>query len=247
MDALRFAGLDRRLTVSPLPIRRVVIGVPHLERARAFWSLFGYRVEGDLLSCGRGADIELRETASMGPSRVGWDLGPRGLDVYVADIEAALERLADSGVTSGPIAEIAVGPVRMRQCAVLGTSAEPVVLVESTHRRPSLLDDDPSRWCSEVYSVVWCVASRDAAASDWASRGATLGPPLAFSDPSMGPYLSLPVADAMLEMVTIADAAGSSTRLELLSFPGREHHEVRSDSGVVAVEFADGSRWSVPS
>jgi len=244
VDALRFAGLDRRLTVSPLPIRRVVIGVPHLERARAFWSLFGYRVEGDLLSCGRGADIELRETASMGPSRVGWDLGPRGLDVYVADIEAALEQLADSGVTSGPIAEIAVGPVRMRQCAVLGTSAEPVVLVESSHRRPSLLDDDPSRWCSEVYSVVWCVASRDAGSAEWAARGATLGPPLAFSDSSMGPYLSLPVADATLEMVTVTDETGSSTRLELLSFPGRDHREVRSDAGVVEIEFADGSTWT---
>lgn len=230
----------------PLPIRRIVIGVPDPDRAREFWSLFGFRADGDLLTCGRGADIELRRTGTVGPVRVGWDLGPRGLDAYVADLDAARERLADSGLTAGPVAEIAVGPVRMRQCAVLGPGGEPVVLVESSHRRPSLLDDDPSRWCSEVYSVVWCVPSRDSEASEWASRGAVLGPPLAFSDPSMGPYLSLPEPEATLEMITIADGSGASTRLELLSFPGRDHREVRAHAGVVAIEFADGTRWTVP-
>jgi len=246
MDALRLVGLDRRLIVSPLPIRRIVIGVPDPGRAREFWSRFGYEPDGGLLTCGRGADIELRPSTSTGPVRTGWDLGPRGLDVYVADLDVARRRLADSALAFGPVAEIAVGPVRMRQCAVLGTSGEPLVLVESSHRRPSLLDES-SRWCSEIYSVVWCVASRDDEATVWKSRGATLGPPLSFSDPSMGPYLSLPEADATLEMITVADDSGSSTRLGLLSFPGRVHREVGSESGVVAIEFADGTRWTVSS
>jgi len=242
--ALRIVDLGRRLTVAPLPIRRIVIGVPDPDRAREFWELFGYRSVGDSLRCERGADIELRRSVAAGPVRVGWDLGPRGLDLYVSDLDAARRRLGEAGLDTGPVADITVGPVRMRQCATLGTAGEPVVMVESSHRRPSLLEDDPSRWCSEVYSVVWCVASRDAGSAEWAARGATLGPPLAFSDSSMGPYLSLPVADATLEMVTVTDETGSSTRLELLSFPGRDHREVRSDAGVVEIEFADGSSWT---
>ena len=229
--------------MGPLPIQQIVIGTSDEARTREFWALFGYLDRDGRLESGRGARLVLRESSERGPERGAWDLGPRGLDIYVHDLDRALARLADAGVVGGPVADISIGPVRMRQCAVLGPSAEPVVLVESTHRRPSLLDE--GAWCSEVYSVVWCVPSREVAMTELLEAGASAGVPMSFSDPSLGPYLSLPEAEATLEMVTMADDAGASTRLELLSFPGRQHSEVRGRSGVTAIVFADGSEWSV--
>lgn len=242
-----------------LPIRTIVIGSPDPDESVLFWSRFGYAPvdaagPGTTLGCGAGAEIVVTTGPGAGPVRGGWDLGPRGLDVYVADIDAASARLAADGLVCGPVAEITVGPVRMRQCAVLGPSGEPVVLVESTHRRPSLLDSSPmhdasaapeSRWCSEVYSVVWCVESRDAEMQRWSDAGAQVGPPLSFADPSLGAYLALPDAGATLEMATISDVDGTSTRLELLSFPGRRHRPVPADAGVTAIVFADGESWQV--
>ena len=222
------------------PVRGVRIATPDIDASRRFWSILGYEAHGGRLTCGRGADIVLESSSDAGPVRVGWDLGPRGLDVYVNDLDAAATRLADHGHRQGAVADISIGPVRMRQCAVLGPANEPLVLVESSHRRPSMLDEG-ERVFSEVYSVVWCVESRDEVAGTFAD--AVLGPPLSFSDPSMGPYLSLPVADATLDMITIADAEGSSTRLELLSFPGRAHRAVAATSGVTGIEFADGTWW----
>lgn len=234
--------------MSVLPVRRIVIGSPDPAATLRFWARFGYEPVGDdenLLGCGRGAVIEVEETPVTGPVRSGWDLGPRGLDLYVPDLDAAVERLAGWKLACGPVADIAIGPVRMRQCAVAGPSGEPVVLVESTHRRPSLLDDaahGADRWCSEVYSVVWCVDSRDETASKWTAAGAVAGPTMSFSDPSLGAYLGLPDAGAVLEMVTLSDAESSPTRLELLSFPGRQHAHRPAAAGVTRLEFADGTR-----
>lgn len=239
--------------MSVLPITSIVIGSPDRGESTRFWSRFGYQPVDSpgpdtVLGCGRGANIVVTAGDGAGPTRAAWDLGPRGLDVYVDDIDTAIARLASDGLVCGPVADIAVGPVRMRQCAVLGPSNEPVVLVESTHRRPSLLDEQTAgiyRWCSEVYSVVWCVESRDAEMQEWSRAGAHVGPPLSFADPSLGAYLSLPDAGATLEMATISDVDGTPTRLELLSFPGREHRDVPAAGGVTAIVFADGRRREV--
>jgi len=110
------------------------------------------------------------------------------------------------------------------------------VMVESSHRRPSLLDTE-SHWCSEIYSVVWCVSDRDREAGLWTAAGAIAGPPLEFADPSLGAYLDLPVADSPLRMITLASEDGASTRLELLSFPGREAAVTARSAGVTGLRL----------
>ena len=88
--------------------------------------------------------------------------GPRALDIYTTDMDGVLAELSAAGwLVSGP-GTISVGPVTMRQALVVGPDGLPVVLVESTHRRSSLLDEFPDRRCSDPHSVVWCVDDLDA-------------------------------------------------------------------------------------
>jgi len=141
-----------------------------------------------------------------------------------------------AGWPGGAIGSITVGPVRMRQVLVAGPDGVPIVMVETTHRRPSLLDSE-SHWCSEIYSVVWCVGDRDREAQLWIAAGAAAGPPLEFADPSLGSYLDLPVADSPLRMITLSSEDGRSTRLELLSFPGRTPSRVSRAAGVVGLRL----------
>jgi len=220
-----------------LPIRGIVVASSDSAATNDFFAVFGYSESSSgVLSRTAGASIHVSSTARSGRQRRGWELGPRGLDVYVHDLDDALDRVSRAGWSGGAVATIAVGPVRMRQVLVAGPDGVPVVMVESSHRRPSLLDSE-THWCSEIYSVVWCVADRDDEARRWIDAGVTAGPPLEFSDPSLGAYLDLPVADAPLRMITLSSADGASTRLELLSFPGRESVPTARDAGVVALHF----------
>jgi len=228
-----------------LPIRRIDVAASDPAATRDFFAVFGY-VDGgdDVLSRSAGASVRISRSNAQGVVRRGWDLGPRGLDVYVHDLDEALTRVEVAGWSGGAIGAIALGPVRMRQVLVAGPDGVPVVMVESSHRRPSLLDTE-SHWCSEIYSMVWCVRDRDVEASLWTAAGATAGPPLEFADPSLGAYLDLPVADAPLRMITLASDDGASTRLELLSFPGHVASPTSRGAGVTGLLFGaaapDGS------
>jgi len=228
-----------------LPIRRIDVAASDPAATRDFFAIFGFVDRGDdVLSRSAGATVRISRSDTRGVLRRGWDLGPRGLDVYVHDLDEALTRIVEAGWRGGAIGAIALGPVRMRQALVAGPDGVPIVMVESSHRRPSLLDSE-SHWCSEIYSVVWCVRDRDVEASLWTSAGATAGPPLEFADPSLGAYLDLPVADAPLRMITLASKDGASTRLELLSFPGHVSSPMSRDAGVTGLRFGgaapDGS------
>lgn len=220
-----------------LPIRGIDVAASDPAATREFFAVFGYGHGGDdVLSRSAGASLHIQRANTAGKARRAWDLGPRGLDVYVYNIDEALTHVAAAGWSGGAIGAIALGPVRMRQVLVEGPDGVPIVMVESSHRRPSLLDTE-THWCSEIYSVVWCVRDRDAEATLWTTAGATAGPPLEFADPSLGAYLDLPVADSPLRMITLASEDGASTRLELLSFPGRAASPTSRDAGVTGLRF----------
>lgn len=219
-----------------LPIRGIDVAASDPAATRDFFAVFGYEPDGGVLRRSAGAAVMVSESATVGAARRGWDLGPRGLDVYVHDLDDALARVMSAGWRGGAVGSISLGPVRMRQVLVAGPDGVPIVMVESSHRRPSLLDTE-SHWCSEIYSVVWCVSDRDHEVSLWTAAGAVAGPPLEFADPSLGAYLDLPVADSPLRMITLASEDGASTRLELLSFPGRESAATARSAGVTGLRF----------
>jgi len=220
-----------------LPIRGIDVAASDPAATRDFFAVFGYVEGGDgVLSRSAGASVIISRSKTKGVVRRGWDLGPRGLDVYVHDLDEALTHVAAAGWSGGAIGAIALGPIRMRQVLVAGPDGVPIVMVESSHRRPSLLDTE-SHWCSEIYSVVWCVHDRDVEASLWTAAGATAGPPLEFADLSLGAYLDLPVADSPLRMITLASDDGASTRLELLSFPGQRVSITSRDAGVTGLRL----------
>ena len=158
-----------------LPIVGIGIGASDPEATAGFLRLFGYSSnDGRRFARSSGARLDVTRVDAVGEVRRGFDRGPRGLDVYVHDIDRALALAASGGWSGGPIATIALGPVRMRQSLVAGPDGLPVVLVESSHRRPSLLDSE-DHWCSEIYSVVWCVTDRDRESALWTSATLEIG------------------------------------------------------------------------
>jgi hypothetical protein len=238
------------------PIRAVEIGVTDFASMSAFFAILGFAENvgsanslreggqdeferpGSLeLKTGAGASLVLVPCNERSPHRTGFELGPRALDFYCHRIEAGLERFAEHGDWAvSEVADIALGPVRMRQVMIHGPEGVDVVLVESTHRRPSLLDTEPSRVFSELHSVVWCIPDRDTEAAWWVGSGATKGMDLRLSDPSLSGYLGLGNPEAQLEMVMLSDAEISPSRLELLSFPG-----VHDSQKLAPSSITDGS------
>lgn len=164
----------------------------------------------------------------------GFQRRPRALDVYVADMDEAVERLRFVGLGPGPVGTLSVGPVTMRQCLVPGPDGLAVVLVESTHRRSSILDQPtaagsepgargaPAPLFSEPHSVVWCVDGMDDLAAGLCAVGLAKGPDLAFCEPEVSTYLGLPRSPVPIRMTMLSGADVAALRLELLEFPDDE-------------------------
>ena len=207
------------------PFTGVVVGASSVEATVAFFSVFGFeersagvmRVPG-----GAPVDIVIEATDRVARAPRDYEIGPRALDLYTTDIERGVSVAADAGHTTSPIGTIAMGPVIMRQALISGPDGVPVVLVESTHRRSSILDREPDRLFSEPHSVVWAVADLDTEAALWVEHGATKGMDLRFSEPAVSEYLGLPDSPVEIRMTMLCDAEVSPLRLELLEFVGRD-------------------------
>lgn len=219
------------------PITGIAIAATDEGVVGEFLGLFGLFDTG-----GRGAQITIIDCDHTAEPHTGFECGPRAIDLYVSDLDLALKTLPPDSYAVSPVAEIRMGPVHMRQVMLTGPDAVQIVLVESTHRRPSLLDEQPNRMFSEIHSVVWCVPDRDEEARRWVAAGFTKGMDLAFEEPSLSPYLGLPKPSVPIEMVMLSDEAVSATRLELLSFPGNAQPagaDDRRGSGIRAISFAE--------
>ena len=168
---------------------------------------------------------------------------PRAFDIYTSDMDEAVDHLRFVGLAPGPVGTLAVGPVTMRQCLVPGPDGTAVVLVESSHRRASLLDAGDGeatndRIFSEGHSVVWCVESMDDESSLFEAAGLTKGMDLAFNEPEVSTYLDLPRSPVPIRMTMLAGESVEPLRLELLEFP--------EDSGPTeAPERLRGGLWAL--
>jgi hypothetical protein len=173
----------------------------------------------------------------------GFQRRPRAFDVYTSSMDDAIDHLRFVGLAPGPVGTLAVGPVTMRQCLVTGPDGTSVVLVESSHRRSSLLDapDAPGggpRLFSEGHSVVWSVDSMDREAQLLSAAGLTKGADLAFSEAEVSTYLGLPRSPVPIRMTMLSGASVEPLRLELLEFP--------QDAGPTErPEFLRGGLWAL--
>jgi hypothetical protein len=227
------------------PFGGVVIGASDVEASAAFFETFCFeRTSATTLRVPGGAPVDIVLAATDAPGRAprGYELGPRALDLYTTDIERGLAVAADAGYMTSPIGTISMGPVTMRQALVTGPDGVPVVLVESTHRRSSILDREPDRLFSEPHSVVWAVDDVDTEAAWWVEQGATKGMDLRFSEPAVSEYLGLPDSPVEIRMTMISDVAVSPLRLELLEFVGRHPAGAAPTGPYVANAGRAGSR-----
>lgn len=194
------------------------------------------------VSGGHGVPIIVVAATGDGSAPRAYEQRARAIDIYTGDLDAALAAL--DGEQRSPIGVIGLGPVKMRQALVNGPDGLPIVLVESTHRRASILDTEPHRLFSDPHSVVWCVADRDAEAAWWVEQHAmTKGMDLAFEEPAVSEYLGLPDSPVRIEMTMLSDASVSSLRLELLAFPDHpsEPAAIGVDvAGIRALRFGSG-------
>ncbi len=217
--------------------------------ASALFGLDHQTAETTLRSPGDTTTLAVVATPIAGVAPAGYDSGPRAMDLYVTDLDAASAaieaRIAPTGGTSvSPVAVIELGPVKMRQRMITGPDGLGIVLVESNMRRTSTLDEDAERMISGVHSVVWVVPDRDAEALWWQSeQGATKGMDLAFSEPAVSDYLGLVDRPVEIAMTMLADPEVSPCRLELLEFIGRARAPEPSrmlTGGLWALRFAAG-------
>jgi len=220
----------------------IVIGATAPAATRAFFQAFGFvddDVRQDSLIRGLGHRTELVIVEADASERlVDYDLGPRGLDLYTSDMDRSLEVAASAGADVGPVGVVEIGPMVMKQVTVWGPDAIPLVLIENSSRRASLLDDRPDELHSEVHSLVWAVASRDAEAEWFESQGCIRGMDLSFSNPAVSSFMRLPDELVELSMVMLANEANDPIRFELLEFVGHEGRPFTpSLAGIQAVGF----------
>lgn len=231
------------MTVSPElgSATHVVIGATDRDATRAFFEAFGFESDGsDVLVRGLGHHTELvLVDAAPGRRLSAYDLGPRGLDLYTADMDASLAVARELGADVGPVGVMELGPMTMRQVTVWGPDHLPLVLIENTSRRASLLDDHPDELHSEIHSLVWAVTDRDVEARWWETHGATKGMDLAFREAAVSSFMRLPDPEVDVAMVMFANAANDPIRFELLEFPGRSGTPFSADgtAGIQAVGF----------
>ncbi len=224
----------------------VVVGATDVAATLEFLARFDFghltMVDAEVharVSGGHGVPIIVVAATGAGEAPRDYEQRARAIDIYTGDLDAALDAL--DGELRSPIGVIELGPVKMRQALVTGPDGLPIVLVESTHRRASILDTEPHRLFSDPHSVVWCVADRDAEATWWVERhDMTKGMDLAFEEPAVSEYLGLPDSPVRIEMTMLSDANVSSLRLELLAFPDHpsEPAPVGADAaGIRALRF----------
>jgi len=188
---------------------------------------------------GLGHRTELLITeADAGRRLIDYDLGPRGLDLYTMDIDRSVAIAEGVATDVGPIGVVEIGPMVMRQATVWGPDGIPLVFIENSSRRASLLDDAPEELHSEVHSLVWAVADRDAESQWWEERGATKGMDLAFDHPAVAEFMRLPDPIVELQMVMLANEADDPIRFELLEFSGHDGAAFEpGHAGIQAVGF----------
>lgn len=220
----------------------ITVGASSIERTARFFQAFGFvRESGATLSgfaarelygltgatseailtkpgarLGYVRVVETREaTVEGGP----FDRGPHAIDLYVRDMETALEVVRNSHAEVGPVAAYRVGPMTIKECKCAGPDGMALVLIEVDKRRPSVLDLPGNLLFSEIHSAVSVVESIDAASAFWVSAGLKVLLDATFAEPAVAEFMHLPRPDTRLRLALFADQGQSPIRLEMIEFP----------------------------
>ena len=220
----------------------VTIGASQIEPTARFFQAFGFVRESDRI-IGAFAARELygmeratRETRLTMPGAPGgfirlveaqteavlggpFDRGPHAVDLYVRDMNEALEIVKNTHAAIGPVAAYRVGPMSIKECKCVGPDGLALVLIEVDKRRPSVLDSSAHALFSEVHSAVYVVESVDAAAGFWKDAGLKVLLDATFAEPTVAEFMHLPRPDTKLRLALFADEAQRPVRLEMIEFP----------------------------
>lgn len=190
-----------------------------VSATRGFLAAAGFDADGRRVGSGSGRVFVLGHDAPA-TTRGPYDRGPVALDLYVRDIAATV---AAFGAPHGPIEEIALGPLVMKQVMVFGPAGLNVVLIETDHRRESLLSRDQSAQTSEVHSTVWIVDDVDASVAMLRdSLGLEVPFDMSFPSAAVTRVMSMPDEDVVFRMAMGQRLDGAPTRIEPmgLTHPG---------------------------
>ena len=169
----------------------------------------------DLAAAERGR-VRLVEVAGEPAPRQPLDAGLAALDFYSRDLARSLAQL--DAAHDAPV-RIDLGPLVMHQVRLTGPDTLPVVLIDASSRRPSLLDTDDEALHSEAHSMVWVVPDIAEAAGFWTSAGLALAFDIPVSSPAVAEVMRLPRPDVPVRMAMLSDDAVRPMRLELFAFP----------------------------
>lgn len=208
-----------------------VVAVGDVGAAVAFFSRLGLQETGrgslpaelygtagtfvDLASAPRGR-VRVVQVAAPPAPRQAYEGGLAALDFYSRDLDRSLA-VANAAVAARVRLEL--GPLVMQQLRLAGPDETPIVLVDASSRRPSLLDDDEHALHSEAHSMVWVVPSIDEALPFWRDAGLTVAFDVPICSPAIADLLDLPRPEVPVRMAMLTDDDVRPMRLELFEFP----------------------------
>jgi hypothetical protein len=155
---------------------------------------------------------EPRGFVDVVPAEGGWSRAPleggtAALDFYVRSVGAR------------PHVTVALGPLVMHQARVTGPDGLPVVLIEASSRRPSLLDHDAAAEASEAHSLVWVVPSVEASAAFFTAAGLVQAFDVPIDSPAVCELMDLPDG-TVVRMAMLGGEGLPPMRFELFEAPG---------------------------
>ena len=220
----------------------VALGVSNIEQTARFFQTFGFVREADtaisafaarqlyglgtatwesrLVMPGAAAGF-LRLIHTPGEPVHGgtFDRGAHAIDLYVRDMDQALNVAKNTHAAISAVAAYKVGLMTIKECKCVGPDGIALVLIAVDKMRPSLLSTNPAPLFSEVHSAVTVVDSIDAAAPFWKQAGLTSLLDATFAEPSVNAFMGLPRPDTRLRLILFADPGQAPIRLEMIEFP----------------------------
>jgi hypothetical protein len=236
----------------------VVLGTPSLPAAVAYWGALGFEagavrslpsassaelfgVDSDLATVtvtvpgSTTGHVMLVETPTAPSVRGPWDSGPYAIDLYTTDTDRSIEVALGAGARMGGRLEYRFGDSPLEEASVFFPDGTMIVFINIAHRRPSILDREPSRLHSEVHSIVSTVRSADTANGFWSGLGQMTVMADAVLDGGLDELMGLP-HPVSARMTILCSAATEPLRYEFLELRGLLEGDV----------IGDVSTWPLP-
>lgn len=222
-----------------------VIGCTDLAVSLEFVHRFGFtRVERGVLPVAAaralyGLDTELDEAVARVPgAERGWlrlvatpeparkvgalDNRAFAIDLFSTDLAASLEIAATGGWPTTPVATHEFGPLVIREVETYGPDELILTLLETTARKPTVLDRDHRRLHSELHALVWSVQDADRHLAFWQQEaGLAKVTDAVLGGEQLGATLGLGEGRSVqARLIVLCDEAERPARFELIEFLG---------------------------